>query len=76
MTQPPLVDLEQGLVHRNSPSQTEAELPAPKKAHSWMGESIIVSIVSCCCCCSLPLSLLAISYSSKVDELWNLGKKG
>lgn len=36
--------------------------------HSYLGESIITSILSLCCCPSLPLALLSIYYASKVDS--------
>jgi hypothetical protein len=39
------------------------------KIHSWLGESIIISILSCCCLCPLPISLVAVYMSSKVDAL-------
>lgn len=41
---------------------------------NYFGESVVVSFMSSCCFCSLPISLLAISYSSKVDGLLLRGK--
>ncbi|KAH6594523.1 hypothetical protein BASA50_006472 [Batrachochytrium salamandrivorans] len=48
--------------------------PSLDAIHSFFGESVIVSLLSCCCLCSLPVGLLAVYYSSKVDSLILRGK--
>lgn len=45
------------------------------KVHSFLGESIIVSIISCCCLCSLPVSLIGVLYASRVEMLLLQGKR-
>ena len=40
-----------------------------ERVKNYVAESLIISILSCLCICSLPISLLSVYYSTKVDSL-------
>ena len=43
------------------------ETEETEQLKSWMPETLIISILSCPCICTLPISLVGVYYSSKVD---------
>ncbi|XJO75088.1 hypothetical protein BDV3_005812 [Batrachochytrium dendrobatidis] len=68
---PPHQHRQSDAIENNTDSQVSLDT-----IHSFLGESIIISMLSCCCLCSLPMGLLAVYYAANVDALILRGKSG
>ncbi|KAI8849169.1 hypothetical protein BC829DRAFT_392087 [Chytridium lagenaria] len=63
----PHVVRQRGTAIRTEDAEEEAIVPSSDLVATWLGPSIIASILSTFCLCTLPIGLCAVFYASKVD---------